>query len=250
MPIDPLYEDSTSAYLKGLGDIPLPAEPTPGPSTTFGSVSRAVGRGLGQGGAALAGAAADTGAAVGTLTTGPDSLAFDPVALAAADQQENIARAKGGHLFESPTGTAAYSFSDSLKPDPTNTTRIDQIVQGAVSGLTQIVPAAVLGGPLAGAVVGGASMGLSRAEDLKREGVDVGTRAAGGASRARWVALARCCPPAARRLRARWGSSRWAARAWRSDRARPNARSCAMPVTITWPTRSTRWTPPTSPPRR
>ncbi|WP_334037295.1 transglycosylase SLT domain-containing protein [Burkholderia gladioli] len=180
MPIDPLYEDSTSAYLKGLGDIPLPAEPTPGPSTTFGSVSRAVGRGLGQGGAALAGAAADTGAAVGTLTTGPDSLAFDPVALAAADQQENIARAKGGHLFESPTGTAAYSFSDSLKPDPTNTTRIDQIVQGAVSGLTQIVPAAVLGGPLAGAVVGGASMGLSRAEDLKREGVDVGTRAAVG----------------------------------------------------------------------
>lgn len=180
MPIDPLYEDSTSAYLKGLGDIPLPAEPALSPSTTFGSVSRAVGRGLGQGGAALAGAAADTGAAVGTLTTGPDSLAFDPVALAASDQQENIARAKGGRLFESPTGAAAYSFSDSLKPDPTNTTRIDQIVQGAVAGLTQIVPAAVLGGPLAGAVVGGASMGLSRAEDLKREGVDVGTRAAVG----------------------------------------------------------------------
>ncbi|WP_186035311.1 lytic transglycosylase domain-containing protein [Burkholderia gladioli] len=180
MPIDPLYEDSTNAYLAGLGGVTLPTAPTPSPSTGFGSVARAVGRGLGQGGAALAGAAADTGAAVGTLTTGPDSLAFDPVALAASDQQENAARAKGGRLFESPAGTAAYSFSDSLKPDPTNTTRIDQIVQGAVSGLTQIVPAAVLGGPLAGAVIGGASMGLSRAEDLKREGVDVGTRAAVG----------------------------------------------------------------------
>lgn len=180
MPIDPLYEDSTNAYLAGLGGVTLPTAPAPSPSTGFGSVARAVSRGLGQGGAALAGAAADTGAAVGTLTTGQDSLAFDPVALAASDQQENIARAKGGRLFESPTGTAAYSFSDSLKPDPTNTTRIDQIVQGAVSGLTQIVPAAVLGGPLAGAVIGGASMGLSRAEDLKREGVDVGTRAAVG----------------------------------------------------------------------
>ncbi|MDR8090370.1 lytic transglycosylase domain-containing protein [Burkholderia gladioli] len=180
MPIDPLYEDSTNAYLAGLGGVALPAAPTPSPSTGFGSVARAVGRGLGQGGAALAGAAADTGAAVGTLTTAPDSLAFDPLALAASDQQENAARAKAGRLFESPTGTAAYSFSDSLKPDPTNTTRIDQIVQGAVSGLTQIVPAAVLGGPLAGAVIGGASMGLSRAEDLKREGVDVGTRAAVG----------------------------------------------------------------------
>ncbi|WP_186202367.1 transglycosylase SLT domain-containing protein [Burkholderia gladioli] len=181
MPIDPLYEDSTNAYLAGLGGVALPAAPTPSPSTGFGSVARAVGRGLGQGGAALAGAAADTGAAVGTLTTAPDSLTFDPLALAASDQQENAARAKAGRLFESPTGTAAYSFSDSLKPDPTNTTRIDQIVQGAVSGLTQIVPAAVLGGPLAGAVIGGASMGLSRAEDLKREGVDVGTRAAAGA---------------------------------------------------------------------
>ncbi|WP_186155101.1 lytic transglycosylase domain-containing protein [Burkholderia gladioli] len=181
MPIDPLYEDSTSAYLKGLGDIPLPAEPAPSPSTTFGSVSRAVGRGLGQGGAALAGAAADTGAAVGTLTTGPDSLAFDPVALAASDQQENIARAKGGRLFESPTGAAAYSFSDSLKPDPTNTTRIDQIVQGAVAGLTQIVPASVLLGPGAGAVVGGFSIGMARSEELKREGVDIGTRTAVGA---------------------------------------------------------------------
>ncbi|MGG2044830.1 transglycosylase SLT domain-containing protein [Burkholderia gladioli] len=181
MPIDPLYEDSTNAYLAGLGGVTLPTAPAPSPSTGFGSVARAVSRGLGQGGAALAGAAADTGAAVGTLTTGQDSLAFDPVALAASDQQENIARAKGGRLFESPAGTAAYSFSDSLKPDPTNTTRIDQIVQGAVAGLTQIVPVAVLGGPLAGAAVGGASIGLGRAEDLKRQGVGLGTRTAVGA---------------------------------------------------------------------
>ncbi|MBJ9709884.1 transglycosylase SLT domain-containing protein [Burkholderia gladioli] len=181
MPIDPLYEDSTNAYLAGLGGVALPAAPTPNPSTGFGSVARAVGRGLGQGGAALAGAAADTGAAVGTLTTAPDSLTFDPLALAASDQQENAARAKAGRLFESPTGTAAYSFSDSLKPDPTNTTRIDQIVQGAVSGLTQIIPASVLLGPAAGAVVGGLSIGMARSEDLKREGVDIGTRTAVGA---------------------------------------------------------------------
>ncbi|WP_186057581.1 transglycosylase SLT domain-containing protein [Burkholderia gladioli] len=181
MPIDPLYEDSTNAYLAGLGGVPLPAASTPSPSTGFGSVARAVGRGLGQGGAALAGAAADTGAAVGTLTTAPDSLTFDPLALAASDQQENAARAKAGRLFESPTGTAAYSFSDSLKPDPTNTTRIDQIVQGAVSGLTQIIPASVLLGPAAGAVVGGLSIGMARSEDLKREGVDIGTRTAVGA---------------------------------------------------------------------
>ncbi|WP_244139966.1 lytic transglycosylase domain-containing protein [Burkholderia stabilis] len=54
-------------------------------------------------------------------------------------------------------------------------------MQGVMSGLTQIVPAAVLGGPLAGAAVGGTSIGMSRAEDLKRQGVDVGTRTAVGA---------------------------------------------------------------------
>ncbi|WP_230948894.1 lytic transglycosylase domain-containing protein [Burkholderia cepacia] len=92
-----------------------------------------------------------------------------------------IAKQRAGHLFESPLGTKAYDLSDTFKPDPTRATTIDQTVQGVVSGLTQIVPAAVLGGPLAGAAVGGTSIGMSRAEDLKRQGVDVGTRTAVGA---------------------------------------------------------------------
>ncbi|WLE60283.1 transglycosylase SLT domain-containing protein [Burkholderia plantarii] len=180
MPIDPLYADSTNAYLKGFSDIPLPAAPVPAPSTGIGSIGLATSLGAVQGAARLAGAAADFGAAVGQLTTGPDSMAFDPVALAASDQQENIARAKGGHLFESQAGANLYTLADMLKPDPTNTTRTDQTVQGAVSGLVQIVPAAVVGGPLAGAAVGATSFGLGAAEDLKRQGVDVGTRTAVG----------------------------------------------------------------------
>ncbi len=181
MPIDPLYADSTSAYLNGLGQLPLPAAPTPTPSTGLASLGLATSLGAVQGAARGAAAAADLGAAVGQLTTGPDSMAFDPVALAASDQQENIARAKGGRLFESPAGTNLYTLADMLKPDPTNTTRIDQTVQGAVSGLVQVVPAAVLGGLPAAVAVGATSFGLGRAEDLKREGVDVGTRTAVGA---------------------------------------------------------------------
>ncbi|MBU9378701.1 lytic transglycosylase domain-containing protein [Burkholderia gladioli] len=181
MPIDPLYADSTTAYLNGLGQIPLPAAPAQAPSTGLASLGLATSLGAVQGAARGAGAAADFGAAVGQLTTGPDSMAFDPVGLAAADQQENIARAKGGRLFESPAGTNLYTLADMLRPDPTNTTRIDQTVQGAVSGLTQIVPAAALGGLPAAVAVGATSFGLGRAEDLKREGVDVGTRAAVGA---------------------------------------------------------------------
>lgn len=181
-PIDDLYADSTSAFLTGSNQVNVPT-PRATPSTGITSIASAVARGLGQGGASLFGAAADTASGLSQLYVDPDSLAGNPDALQAADQQVNaaLAKARAGHLFESNIGTSAYDLADTLKADPTKTTTVDQVVQGAVSGLTQIVPAAVLGGPLAGAAVGGLSMGQQRAEDLKRQGVDVGTRTAVGA---------------------------------------------------------------------
>lgn len=182
MPIDPLYSDSTSTFLAGQNQANVPEPTAPGPNTSITSIAKAVGRGIGQGGASLFGAAADTASGLSQSLTDPDAAFLNPAQQAADDQKVNAAIAKGkaGTLFQSSAGTAAYDFADTLKPDPTNSTKIDQIVQGAVSGLTQIVPAAVLGGPLAGAAVGGASIGLGGAEDLKRQGVDVGTRTAVG----------------------------------------------------------------------
>lgn len=182
MPIDELYSDSTGSFLAGSNQVDVPV-PQTSPSTTISSLARAVGRGVGQGAASLFGAAADTAAGLSQIYTDPDSLAGNPDAVQRADAQVNdaLAKARTGHLFESRVGTAAYDLADTLKPDPTKTTTIDQVVQGAVSGLTQIVPAAVLGGPLAGAAVGGGSIGMSRAEDLKRQGVDVTTRTEAGA---------------------------------------------------------------------
>ena len=186
MPLDPLYEDSTSTFLAGQNQVNIPDPGTPAPSTSLTSIAKAVGRGIGQGGASLFGAAADTASGLSQVYVDPDSTAgaaLNPVEQAAQDKRinEGLAKGKAGTLFQSSAGTAAYNFADTLKPDPTNSTAIDQIVQGAVAGLTQIVPAAVLGGPLAGAAVGGASIGLGASEDLKRKGVDVGTRTAVGA---------------------------------------------------------------------
>ncbi|AET91083.1 Soluble lytic murein transglycosylase [Burkholderia sp. YI23] len=182
MPIDSLYSDSTSDFLAGQNQANVPEPTAPGPSTSISSIARAVGRGVGQGGAQLFGAAADTASGLSQIYSDPDQQLLNPSLQEADDQRINkaIALGKAGHLFESRAGAAAYDFAATLKPDPTNSTAIDQIVQGAVSSLTQVVPAAVLGGPVAGALVGGGSIGLSRAEDLKREGVDVGTRTAVG----------------------------------------------------------------------
>ncbi|MBR7900871.1 lytic transglycosylase domain-containing protein [Burkholderia multivorans] len=182
MPVDSLYADQTASFLRGQNQIDVPEAPTY-PSTSITSIARAVGRGVAQGGTALFGAASDLAAGLSEIYVDPDTLTLNSQAQADADKQVNaaIAKQRAGHLFESPLGARAYDLSDTFKPDPTRTTAIDQTVQGVVSGLTQIVPAAVLGGPLIGAAVGGTSIGMSRAEDLKRQGVDVGTRTAVGA---------------------------------------------------------------------
>lgn len=185
MPIDDLYADSTGTFLRTSDQLPLPVQ-RPDVGTSIGSLTRAVGRGLGQGGATLFGAASDLAAGASQSYVDPTlsaGAALNPGAAELVDQHVNaaVAKARGGHLFESRVGTAAYDLADTFKANPSDSSRVDQIVQGAVSGLTQIVPAAVIGGPLAGAAIGGASIGLGRSEELKREGVAVGTRSAVGA---------------------------------------------------------------------
>lgn len=185
MPIDDLYADTTDSFLRTSDQFPTPT-PRADVGTSIGSITRAVGRGLAQGSATLFGAASDLAAGATEAYVDPTlsaGAALNPGAAELVDRHVNeaVAKSRAGHLFESRLGTAAYDLADTFKANPSDTSRIDQIVQGAVSGLTQIIPAAVLGGPLAGATVGAASLGMGRAEELKREGVDVGTRSAVGA---------------------------------------------------------------------
>lgn len=185
MPIDELYGESTNAFLSTSNQVNVPV-PRNDPSTSLGSILRAGGRGVAQGGLSLAGAASDLVSGASQAYVDPSMMlgaAVNPEVGAMIDKQTNeaVSKAKGGTLLESRLGTAAYDLADTFKPNPTDSTRADQIVQGAVSGLTQILPAAIIGGPAAAAAVGGTSIGLGRAEELKREGVDVATRSKVGA---------------------------------------------------------------------
>lgn len=200
MPIDDLYADSTGAFLRTSDQLPTPT-PRADVGTSIGSITRAVGRGLGQGGATLFGAASDLAAGATEAYVDPTlsaGAALNPGAAELVDRRVNeaVAKSRAGHLFESRLGNAAYDLADTFKANPSDTSRVDQIVQGAVSGLTQIIPAAVLGGPLAGAAVGAASLGMGRAEELKREGVDVGTRSAVGAVSGAFAAAGAVLPVA------------------------------------------------------
>lgn len=200
MPIDDLYADTTDSFLRTSDQFPTPT-PRADVGTSIGSITRAVGRGLAQGSATLFGAASDLAAGATEAYVDPTlsaGAALNPGAAELVDRHVNeaVAKSRAGHLFESRLGTAAYDLADTFKANPSDTSRIDQIVQGAVSGLTQIIPAAVLGGPLAGATVGAASLGMGRAEELKREGVDVGTRSAVGAVSGAFAAAGAVLPVA------------------------------------------------------
>lgn len=200
MPIDDLYADTTDSFLRTSDQFPTPT-PRADVGTSIGSITRAVGRGLGQGGATLFGAASDIAAGATEAYVDPTlsaGAALNPGAAELVDRHVNeaVAKSRAGHLFESRLGTAAYDLADTFKANPSDTSRVDQIVQGAVSGLTQIIPAAVIGGPLAGAAVGAASLGMGRAEELKREGVDVGTRSAVGAVSGAFAAAGAVLPVA------------------------------------------------------
>lgn len=200
MPIDDLYADTTDSFLRTSDQFPTPT-PRADVGTSIGSITRAVGRGLGQGGATLFGAAADIAAGATEAYVDPTlsaGAALNPGTAELVDRHVNeaVAKSRAGHLFESRLGTAAYDLADTFKANPSDTSRVDQIVQGAVSGLTQIIPAAVIGGPLAGAAVGAASLGMGRAEELKREGVDVGTRSAVGAVSGAFAAAGAVLPVA------------------------------------------------------
>lgn len=200
MPIDDLYADSTASFLQTSDQFPTP-QPRADVGTSIGSITRAVGRGLGQGGATLFGAASDLVAGASQAYVDPTlsaGAALNPASGDLIDRQVNdaVSKMRGGHLFESRLGTSAYDLADTFKANPSDTSRADQIVQGAVSVLTQIVPATVLGGPLAGAVVGAVSLGMGRAEELKREGVDVGTRSAVGTVSGAFAATGAVLPAA------------------------------------------------------
>lgn len=180
MPIDDLYAQSTGDYLTGLSQVDTP-DLTPPPSTGLGSLARATGRGVAQGGLALFGAASDLVSGASQLYIDPD-MALTPDGLEAQDKQVNdsLAKMHTGTLFQSQLGTDAYDLIDTLNPDPSQTTAIDRTVQGVAKGLTEYAPGMVLG-PAGAAVVGGTATAMERAEDLKRQGVDVTTRTEAGA---------------------------------------------------------------------
>lgn len=142
-----------SEQVDALAKLP-PEPPKPAERSIWSLVPRAI-----AGGAAKVGAAT-----VDALDTVGD----------AAGKRKAFER-QGLKAPETDLGTIATSardFERDMRPDPVTAGTAEQLVYGAVSGLTAAGLGAVLGGAPGAAIGMGAAEGAATADDLRRQGVD------------------------------------------------------------------------------
>ena len=102
---------------------------------------------------------------------------------AQAAGEEGLRRITSGEAFDfTPTefSTPVRESAKALEPDPAAATAAEKIVFGLTGPAVNLVGAALAGGPAAFALAAG-EQGFSQSEDLRRQGVDLGTRSAVGA---------------------------------------------------------------------
>lgn len=150
-----------SEQVDALAKLP-PEPPKPAERSIWSLVPRAI-----AGGAAKVGAAT-----VDALDTVGD----------AAGKRKAFER-QGLKAPETDLGTIATSardFERDMRPDPVTAGTAEQLVYGAVSGLTAAGLGAVLGGAPGAAIGMGAAEGAATADDLRRQGVDPTTARTAG----------------------------------------------------------------------
>jgi hypothetical protein len=151
--------------------------PPPKPKTSawadVGSALTAVPRGVGEAAAQVMGTAADLASAARTFRDTPDM------------------KAKGlpVEAYSSDFGDALRDRGREFRPDPTTASTAEQILYGFSRGASKIVAGAIAGG-IPGVLAAGAEEGFTVADELRREGVDVATRAKAGLVQGAGLALA------------------------------------------------------------
>jgi soluble lytic murein transglycosylase-like protein len=184
MPIDELFQASTDQVLDDRVARPLQA-PTVRPS--FGSsvwnTVKAVPKGVVAGanesvafGADILNAYGQTQAAIG-LQADPTQL-FDPDAQRKrlADGEQARASMASGDAYSTEIGTNLRATARDMMPDPATANLVENTLFGLSRFATKAIGYSVAAGPVPGAVLAGTDEGMTEADRLKSQGVDLSTR--------------------------------------------------------------------------
>lgn len=179
MPIDEMFQDGTDKVLDDRVARPL-AEPTIQPS--FGANLFGL-KGVPAGVAESGGFLSDILSAYGKVNaqqlaqSDPSNL-FDPVAAekARTDSAPLRKQLDTGEAFSTEGGDILRSVSRDMAPDPNTAHAAEQVVFGLTRFVTKAVGYSMAGGPVPGAIMVGADEGMTEADRLKVQGVDIQTR--------------------------------------------------------------------------
>lgn len=189
MAIDDLFQDGTDKVLDDRVARPL-AEPIA--PRSFGAnlwgITSAAPKGVGAGANESAGFFSDIlgaygQAQAGQLAQSDPSLLFDTKAADARRAAGAAARARiqSGEAFSTEAGTDFRATARSFAPDPETAGTAEQLLFGLSRFVTKAVGYSVAAGPVPGAVMTGVDEGLTEADRLKAQGVDIETRTKVGA---------------------------------------------------------------------
>lgn len=165
MGLGDLYQQDVDAGLGAMAQRPLPPPPKDERSA-WGAPWRAVKAAAGE----VIGSTADVLGAYGQVMAGTDAPLGSP----------EHKKLQAGVDMSSESGDLFRGEARSLRPDPLTASTAEQVVFGVTRPLAKLITGGALLGPfgLAGAA---AEEGFTQADDLRQEGVDLGTRSKVGA---------------------------------------------------------------------
>lgn len=189
MAIEDLFQAGTNKVLDDRVARPLP---TPIAQRSFGAnlwgIASAAPKGVGAGANESAGFFSDILGIYGEMQAGyahqlDPSLMFDQKAAKAAFDEGAGARERvaSGAAFSTDMGTAFRATARSFAPDPQSAGRAEQMLFGLTRFATKAVGYSLAGSPVPGAVLTGVDEGMTEADRLKAQGVDIQTRTNVGA---------------------------------------------------------------------
>lgn len=182
---DELYPEAADLALKTKINRP-PTAPKAPEFSTWG-MFRGLGTGLPAGAAqAMASTGEMLGAFGTTLATTGGSAGGMFQLPTEAEQKQSLEATdkliKGDELFAGGEVTRSFrNAAEGYKPDPTTTHTAEQVVFNFARVGGKAITAAMTMGNVPGAIVAGAEEGFTQAEELKQQGVDIGTRTKVGA---------------------------------------------------------------------
>jgi len=187
MALDDAYQGEINEALRNRAQL-APIAPGPERGFSFWGLLKAAPSGIAAGGLEAGAFWSDVVGAFGDVQASYNYSGMLPVGVETGqewreeDQKEAQRRLRTGEAFSSAAGDSIRDAARWLGPNPQTASTAEQMVFGFTKTITKAVGYTVAtGNPLTGAALTGADEGVTASDELRRQGVDLATRASVGA---------------------------------------------------------------------